>query len=386
MRRIYLDNGATSFPKAPGVSDAVCNYINNVGGNVGRGTYESAYSAGRIVYETRELLSSLFNFDNPLNVAFTMNITQSLNILLKGLLKSGDHVIVSSMEHNAIMRPIMTLNKNGVEFDRVQCSREGILNPKDLEVLIKPNTKLIVMTHASNVSGTILPIEEVGKICKAHGIYFILDAAQSAGVLEVDFKKFNLNALAFTGHKGLLGPQGIGGFLVDEILSKEIEPFIEGGTGSLSESECQPDYMPDKFESGTLNIPGIYGLNASLKYINNVGINEIYEKEMLLTERFLNKVQNISGFNIAGIKGTTGRTAVVSIDFENHDNSEIAFILDRDFGIMTRVGLHCAPSAHKTLKTFPEGTVRFSFGHANTIEDVDYAIDSLNKTIKMLNE
>lgn len=386
MRRIYLDNGATSFPKAPGVSDAVCNYINNVGGNVGRGTYESAYSAGRIVYETRELLSSLFNFDNPLNVAFTMNITQSLNILLKGLLKSGDHVIVSSMEHNAIMRPIMTLNKNGVEFDRVQCSREGILNPKDLEVLIKPNTKLIVMTHASNVSGTILPIEEVGKICKSHGIYFILDAAQSAGVLEVDFKKFNLNALAFTGHKGLLGPQGIGGFLVDEILSKEIEPFIEGGTGSLSESECQPDYMPDKFESGTLNIPGIYGLNASLKYINNVGINEIYEKEMLLTERFLNKVQNISGFNIAGIKGTAGRTAVVSIDFKNHDNSEIAFILDRDFGIMTRVGLHCAPSAHKTLKTFPEGTVRFSFGHANTIEDVDYAVDSLNKTIKMLNE
>lgn len=386
MRRIYLDNGATSFPKAPGVSDAVCNYINNVGGNVGRGTYESAYSAGRIVYETRELLSSLFNFDNPLNVAFTMNITQSLNILLKGLLKPGDHVIVSSMEHNAIMRPIMTLNKSGVEFDRVQCSREGVLDPKDLEVLIKPNTKLIVMTHASNVSGTILPIEEVGKICKAHGIYFILDAAQSAGVLEVDFKKFNLNALAFTGHKGLLGPQGIGGFLVDEILSKEIEPFIEGGTGSLSESECQPDYMPDKFESGTLNIPGIYGLNASLKYINNVGINEIYEKEMLLTERFLNKVQNISGFNIAGIKGTTGRTAVVSIDFENHDNSEIAFILDRDFGIMTRVGLHCAPSAHKTLKTFPEGTVRFSFGHANTIEDVDYAVDSLNKTIKMLNE
>lgn len=386
MRRIYLDNGATSFPKAPGVSDAVCNYINNVGGNVGRGTYESAYSAGRIVYETRELLSSLFNFDNPLNVAFTMNITQSLNILLKGLLRPGDHVIVSSMEHNAIMRPIMTLNKNGVEFDRVQCSREGILNPKDLEVLIKPNTKLIVMTHASNVSGTILPIEEVGKICKAHGIYFILDAAQSAGVLEVDFKKFNLNALAFTGHKGLLGPQGIGGFLVDEILSKEIEPFIEGGTGSLSESECQPDYMPDKFESGTLNIPGIYGLNASLKYINNVGINEIYEKEMLLTERFLNKVQNISGFNIAGIKGTAGRTAVVSINFENHDNSEIAFILDRDFGIMTRVGLHCAPSAHKTLKTFPEGTVRFSFGHANTIEDVDYSVDSLNKTIKMLNE
>lgn len=386
MRRIYLDNGATSFPKAPGVSDAVCNYINNVGGNVGRGTYESAYSAGRIVYETRELLSSLFNFDNPLNVAFTMNITQSLNILLKGLLKSGDHVIVSSMEHNAIMRPIMTLNKNGVEFDRVQCSREGILNPKDLEVLIKPNTKLIVMTHASNVSGTILPIEEVGKICKSHGIYFILDAAQSAGVLEVDFKKFNLNALAFTGHKGLLGPQGIGGFLVDEILSKEIEPFIEGGTGSLSESECQPDYMPDKFESGTLNIPGIYGLNAALKYINNVGINEIYEKEMLLTERFLNKVQNISGFNIAGINGTAGRTAVVSIDFKNHDNSEIAFILDRDFGIMTRVGLHCAPSAHKTLKTFPEGTVRFSFGHANTIEDVDYAVDSLNKTIKMLNE
>jgi selenocysteine lyase/cysteine desulfurase len=248
MQRVYLDNGATSFPKAPGVSDAVCNYINNVGGNVGRGTYESAYTAGRIVYETRELLSSLFNFDNPLNVAFTMNITQSLNMLIKGLLKPGDHVIVSSMEHNAIMRPIMNLHSNGIELDRIQCSREGILNPKELELAIKPNTKLIVMTHASNVSGTILPIEEVGSICKKHRIYFILDSAQSAGVLNVDFKKLNLSALAFTGHKGLLGPQGIGGFLVDEVLSKEIKPFVEGGTGSLSESECQPDYMPDKFE------------------------------------------------------------------------------------------------------------------------------------------
>lgn len=384
MQKIYLDNGATSFPKAPGVCDAVCNYINNVGGNVGRGTYESAYAAGSIVYETRELLSNLFNFDNPLNVVFTMNITQSLNMLLKGLLKPGDHVIVSSMEHNAVMRPLMNLHSNGIEFDRVKCSREGILDPRELESFIKPNTKLVVMTHASNVSGTILPIEEVGNICKRHGIYFVLDSAQSAGILDVDFNKFHLNALAFTGHKGLLGPQGIGGFLVDEVLSKEIKPFVEGGTGSLSESECQPDYMPDKFESGTLNIPGIYGLNAALKYINSVGINEIYEKEMLLTERFLDKVLNIPGFSIAGIKGVNNRTAVVSIDFENHDNSEVAFILDRDFGIMTRVGLHCAPSAHKTLGTFPEGTVRFSFGHTNSLEEVDYVIDALNKTMKML--
>lgn len=384
MKEIYLDNAATTFPKAPGVAESISNYILNVGSNVGRGSYESSYSAGQVVYETRELLCELFNFYDPLNTVFTMNITQSLNMLLRGYLKPGDHVIISSMEHNAVVRPLVSLKNLGIEFDKVMCDEEGNLNPLDIEFLIKPNTKLVLITHASNVSGTILPIKEVGKICRKHNIDFIIDSAQTAGVLPIDFEELNLSALAFTGHKGLLGPQGIGGFLIDMDFSNKITSIIEGGTGSLSESETQPDYMPDKFESGTLNIPGIYGLNASLKYLNKVGIKSIEEKERELTALFLDGALNIPKAHIAGIKGIENRTSTISINFRDFDNSEIAFLLDKEFGIMTRVGLHCAPSAHKTLKTFPSGTVRFSFGHFNTEEEVKYTLDSINKVLKMV--
>ncbi|MDF2672496.1 MAG: aminotransferase class V-fold PLP-dependent enzyme [Clostridiales bacterium] len=384
MRKVYLDNAATSYPKAPGVSAAVCDYIDNIGSNVGRGTYQSSYSAGEIVYETRELLCELLKFDNPLNVVFTMNITQSLNTLLKGFLKSGDHVILSSMEHNAVMRPISNLHSLGVEYDRVLCNIRGELNPTDIEKFIKPNTKLILMTHASNVCGTILPIYEVGEICKKHNLHFILDSAQTAGVIDVDFNKLNLSALAFTGHKGLLGPQGIGGFVIKNELVNQISPFIEGGTGSLSESELQPEYMPDKFESGTLNLPGIYGLNASLKYVKSTGIDTIHKIEMELTNRFLEGIMNVDVIRNVGLNNTEGRTSVISLDFKDIDNSEVAFILDREFGIMTRVGLHCSPSAHKTLNTFPKGTLRFSFGHFNTPEEVDYTIDSIVKVLNRI--
>lgn len=382
MKKVYADNAATSYPKAPGVSDAVCNYIKYVGSNIGRGTYENSYSAGRTVYETRELLAELFNFKKPLNIAFTMNITESLNMILKGFLKPGDHVIVTSMEHNAVMRPLSSLIHTGVKVDRALCSASGTLNPSEIENLIKPETKMVVMTHASNVCGTIMPAVEVGKICKKNNIYFVLDTAQTAGLLDIDFEKFNLSGLAFTGHKGLLGPQGLGGLMLSTELENLVSPLIEGGTGSMSESECQPDYMPDKFESGTLNIPGIYGLNASLKYLKKTGINAIYETEMDLTERFINGVLNIEGINLSGLPQREGRVAVVSLDFCKFDNSEIALKLDKEFGIMTRVGLHCAPSAHKTLKTFPKGTVRFSFSHFTTYDDIDYIISSINKIIK----
>lgn len=383
MGKIYLDNAATAFPKAPGVSKSICEYLDNVGSNVGRGTYQESYTAGQIVYETRELIGKLFNFNDPLNIVFTMNITQSLNMLLKGFLKSGDHVIVTSMEHNAVMRPLTSLKDDrGVEFDRVLCDNQGRLNPRDIEKHIKKNTKLIVMTHASNVCGTILPVEEVGQICKKHNIHFIIDSAQSAGVLDVDFNELNLSALAFTGHKGLLGPQGIGGFILRSNMVEKLSPLIEGGTGSLSESELQPDYMPDKFESGTLNIPGIYGLNASLKYLFDKGIKTIHSIEADLTETFLNDISNMDSINIIGSKSISERTSVVSLDFKTMDNSEAAFLLDRDFGISTRVGLHCAPNAHKTLGTFPRGTVRFSFGHFNTSDEVKYAVESINKILK----
>jgi cysteine desulfurase family protein len=384
MYKVYFDNAATSYPKAPGVAAAIYDYIENVGGNVGRGSYENALSAGQVVYETRELLSSLFNYDNPLNCVFTSNITQSINMLLKGYLKPGDHVIVSSMEHNSIMRPLSSLKIFGVEFDRVPCNSDGTMNSEDVKKYIKHNTKLVAMTHASNVCGTILPIEEVGYICKEKNIDFILDAAQSAGVLEVDFKKLNLSALTFTGHKSLLGPQGIGGFIISENLAKKVSSFHEGGTGSLSESEIQPDYLPDKFESGTMNIPGIYGLNASLKYINSEGIDKIRKVEEELTSEFIKEALNFKELKLIGLQGTSDRTSVVSIDFIDRDNSEVAFLLDREFGIMTRVGLHCAPNAHKTLGTYPKGTVRFSFGHLNTINEIRYSIESINKVLKMI--
>jgi len=382
MKNIYLDNAATTFPKPPAVASAMSEYINNIGGNVGRGTYESSYAAGEVVYNTREMLSDLFSFSNPLNVVFTPNITTSLNMIIKGLFKAGDHIIVSSMEHNAVMRPLTNLSKKGILFDRAQCNSDGTLDPVKVEALIRPETKAVIMTHGSNVCGTLLPVEKVGEICRKHGLYFIMDSAQTAGVLDIDFQKLNLSILAFTGHKGLMGPQGIGGFLIAPEIVSQMEPLIEGGTGSLSESEEQPVFMPDRYESGTLNIPGIYGLNASLKFIKEVGIHNIHNKEKELTKQFLEGVLSIKNVQVIGLKGTDNRTAVVSLNFPKHDNSEIAFRLDKEFGIMTRVGLHCAPSAHRTLGTMPEGTVRFSPGYFNTPEDIEYALSAISRIVK----
>jgi cysteine desulfurase family protein len=382
MNRIYVDNAATTFPKPDTVSRAICNYIENVGANVGRGTYESSYDAARVVYETREQLAEMFNYKEPMNVVFTMNITDSINTLLKGFLIPGDEVIISSMEHNAVIRTLNSKVLAGVNIIKLQCDIFGTLDTTEIEKNISSNTKLIIMTHASNVCGTILPIKEVGEISKKYSIPFILDSAQSAGVLDIDMEAMNLSALAFTGHKGLLGPQGIGGFIINDKLAEATEAFRYGGTGSYSELEEQPSILPDKFESGTLNIPGIYGLNAALKYIKTTGIRNIRNHEMRLSKLFLEGILNIKGISLSGINGVEGRTAVFSLNFDKMDNSEAAFILDREYGIMTRVGLHCAPSAHKTLGTFPKGSVRISFGLFNTEQEVEYIISSINKLLK----
>lgn len=383
MDRVYLDNAATSYPKAPGVSYAVKHFIDDIGCNVKRGVYKGSLSAEEVVFETRELICRLFNFDKSDNVIFTMNITQSLNFILKGLLKSGDHCIVSSMEHNAVMRPLMQLAGEGVEFSRAQCDLCGRLNANDIEALIKDNTKAVIMTHASNVCGTVLSIYEIGEICKEKGFFFIIDSAQTAGTLPLDFQQLNADAIAFTGHKGLMGPQGIGGFVVSERLADVMNPYITGGTGSFSDSEEQPEYLPDKFEAGTPNIPGIFGLNAALKYLDSTGIDNIFSKEMKLTGKFINEVCNMRNVALVGLEDTMGRTAAVSLDFRGKDNAEISYELDREYGIMTRCGLHCAPSAHKTLNTFPQGTVRFSFNHFNTMEQIIYTVDAINKILKV---
>ena len=291
---------------------------------------------------------------------------------IKGFLKKGDHCIVSSMEHNAVMRPLLQLP--GVEFDRIPCNREGLLNPADVEKLIRPNTRLLVMAHGSNVCGSVQDAKAVGELCRKHGIAFVLDAAQTAGHYPVDFEAFGLSALCVPGHKGLLGPSGIGALLMTDAFAKTLDPIVAGGTGSASDSEYLPDYLPDRFESGTPNLPGIYGWEAALQYVETRGVEGLRAHEMALCQRFLEGLSSIEGVALCGTEDLNSRVGVVSVDFLHKDNAEAAFELEMDYGILTRCGLHCAPSAHKTLETFPRGTVRFSLGFASTEADVDAAL------------
>lgn len=380
MKYIYLDNGATAFPKAPGVAESMADYILKTGVNVGRGAYSKSYEAENIVYESRELICELFNFSQPENVVFTKNITESMNVLIKGLLKEGDHALVSSMEHNSVMRPLNALEK--VDHSKVPCNSQGQMDIDDFLAAIRPNTKAVIMSHASNVCGTILDLEKVGQICREKGIFFIIDSAQTAGFLDLDFQALKADALGFTGHKGLLGPQGIGGFMITDELVRETSSLIDGGTGSLSDEEVQPNYMPDKYEAGTPNIPGIYGLHTALKYLLDYGVENIRQEELALLKVFLEGIGNMTGLKLLGLDSCQGRTPVVSLDFSHHDNGIIGYELNKDYGIMTRTGMHCAPSAHKTLGSFPHGSVRFSISHFNTREEVNYALDSINKIIK----
>ncbi|MDO5410627.1 MAG: aminotransferase class V-fold PLP-dependent enzyme [Lachnospiraceae bacterium] len=394
MRKIYLDQASTTFPKPVQVPEAIYRYMTENGTNINRGGYEDAYSAEEMVLETRERLCELFHFDQCENVIFTANITTSLNVILKGFLKPGDHVLVSAMEHNAVMRPLRQLEQCGVAFDRIPCSETGELLLEEMEQLVKPKTRAVVMLHASNVCGTIMPAEQVGAFCKQHGLKFILDTAQTAGVLPVDMKKMHIDALAFTGHKGLLGPQGIGGFLCTDEMAQKMVPLLSGGTGSISHTEEIPEFMPDRFEPGTPNLPGIAGLHAALGYLKEVGISKIYEKEMELTGAFLEQIKGLEAadacrnsgdgdgrLRIVGKRNLEGRTAVVSVQPLFKDPAQVAFELENQYGIMTRVGLHCAPSAHKTLGTYPTGTIRFAFGHTNTLTEAETAARALRELL-----
>lgn len=376
MNTIYLDNAATSFPKPEGVSAAMKSYLDDVGATINRSVYGSAQDAGLVTLRLREHLKRLFHFPEPVtHVILTPGATWGLNMAIKGFLKPGDHCIVSAMEHNAVMRPLLQLE--GVEFDRIPCSREGLLNPADVEPLIRPNTKLLVMAHGSNVCGSVQDAKAVGDICRKHGIAFVLDAAQTAGHYPVDFMEFGLSALCVPGHKGLLGPSGIGALLMTDAFAKELNPIVAGGTGSASDSEYLPDYLPDRFESGTPNLPGIYGWEAALRFVEITGVEALRGHEMALCRRFLEGLEQIEGAALCGTKDLTRRVGVVSVDFLHRDNAEAAFDLEMDYGILTRCGLHCAPSAHKTLDTFPRGTVRFSLGFASTEADVDAAIAAI---------
>ena len=382
MNYIYLDNASTTFPKAPNVANAMANYITNYGININRGSYALAYDVEDIIYTTRQRLNTLFNGHDPSHVVFTQNVTMSLNMVIKGLLKAGDHVLVSSMEHNAVMRPLTQLLDEGITFDCIPCDTTGSIQVETIESLIRPNTVAIIINHASNVCGTAQPIESIGPICNAHNLHFIVDAAQTAGVIPIDVKACHIDALCFTGHKGLLGPQGIGGIILTKEMAQTLTPLIAGGTGSFSHLETMPTHMPDAFEAGTLNLPGIIGLNEGLAYIESVGMENIHNHELALTKAFLEGLRSITGVNIIGKQDIQDRTAVVSITIDDIDPASIAYELESTYHIMTRVGLHCAPRAHQTLGTYPEGTVRFSFGYANRHEDVEAALSALNTIVK----
>lgn len=374
---IYFDNAATSFPKPRGVAEAMSRYLCEAGCNINRGCYRAAYGVEEAVYETRQLLCDLFHGADARNVAFTKNVTESLNILLKGYLRPGDHVLVSAMEHNAVMRPLVQLTRCGVTFSRIPCRPDGSLIEEEMAGLLRENTRLVVMTHASNVCGTVLPIARVGAFCREHGLAFFVDSAQTAGVLPLDMEAMHIDALAFTGHKGLLGPQGIGGFVLAPQLVAEIEPLLSGGTGSISHTEEVPSFMPDRFEAGTPNLPGILGLRAGLQWLNERGIDRVRAHETDLTAHFLDGISALDGIRLFGKTTLSERTGVVSLQLDGVDPAQTAYALDSDYGIMTRVGLHCAPNAHKTLGSYPTGTVRFSFGAFNTEEEVDAALTAL---------
>ena len=363
--------------QGPGVGKAMCDYIENEGVNVSRGGYGAAYSVEERVLDTRERLCALFGFDKPENVVFTSGVTASLNAVLKGFLRPGDHVLCSSMEHNAVMRPLVQLEKQGVAFTRVPCSPAGELDPAELERLIRPETKLVVMTHASNVCGTLMPVQAVGDICRRHGLFFVLDAAQTAGAVPIHMEDMHIDALCFTGHKGLLGPQGTGGFLIRDELAAQTAALTSGGTGSLSHTEEVPDFLPDKYEPGTPNLPGILGLRAALQFLEGQGVAAIGEHELDMAMRLIEGLRDIPRVRLAGRTARSDRTAVVSVVFEGMDNAGAAWLLESEYGILTRCGLHCAPSAHQTLGTFPGGTVRFVPGRTTTAEEIDQALAAI---------
>jgi cysteine desulfurase family protein len=382
MELVYLDNSATSWPKPKEVLESIRKAIEQYGANPGRSGHKLAIEAARIIYETREALAELFGLEDPERVILTKNVTEALNLVLYGFLKPGDHVITSSMEHNSVMRPLRDLEKKGVEVTQIRASEKGEIDPQDVLKSIRKNTKLIVLVHLSNVTGTIMPVEEVLKIGKDHGIPLLLDAAQSAGTIPLNLKELPVDLLAFTGHKGLFGPQGTGGLIINtEGLEEKIEPLMRGGTGSKSEEEEQPEFLPDKYESGTPNTPGIAGLGEGVRFILKEGIERIREKKEKLTLKLIEGLKEIKGVKLYGPLDPKKQIGIVSFNLEGKSPSEVSHLLDEKYNILSRPGLHCAPSAHKSIGTFPFGTVRFSVGYFNTEEEIEYAIRAVRDLV-----
>lgn len=377
---IYFDNAATSWPKPPGTAKAMVHFLDHVGANPGRSGHRLAVESARTVYAAREAVTELFNAPDPLRVAFGANVTEALNLVLRGWLRPGDHVITSSMEHNSVMRPLRALERKGVEVTVVSCSPEGFLNPADVEKTVRPNTVMIVLNHASNVVGTLLPVTEVGNIARQRDLLLLVDAAQTGGAYPIDMQANGIDMLAFTGHKSLYGPMGTGGLILGERVDvTRLEPLKRGGTGSHSEREEQPGFLPDMLESGTPNAVGLAGLEAGLRWVLERGVAAIRSHEEGMTQKLIDGLRNIPGVTVYGGADAKYQTATVSFNIDGMAPSEVGLLLDEQYGILCRVGLHCAPSAHKTIGTFPEGTVRFGLGAFSTAEEVDAAIKAVDK-------
>jgi len=382
---IYFDNSATSWPKPESVINAMVYFMKEVGANPGRSGHRLSVEAGRIVNEAREKVAELFNVDDPMRVIFGLNATDGLNLGIRGLLNKGDHVITTSMEHNSVMRPLRELEECGqIQLTVVQCTKEGFLTTEDVAEAFKKNTKLVVVNHASNVVGSILPIREIGKLVREkEDAFFMVDTAQTGGCIPIDMKADSMDLLAFTGHKGLLGPQGTGGLILGEKVNpKYLKPLKSGGTGSRSELEKQPQFLPDRYESGTMNTVGLAGLAAGVEFVLKEGVEKIHQKEMRLTARFLKGASEIEGLHIYGGLDEKRQTSTLSFNLKGISPSEAGLMLDENYGILCRVGLHCSPSAHKTIGTFPEGTVRFGMGYFIKEEEVDYSLEALKEMVE----
>lgn len=369
---IYLDNAATSCPKPPEVMDAVEHTLREVCANPGRGAYDTALEAGRILLRTRRALARLCGVKDEARMVFTLNATMAVNLALKGLLRDGGHVVMSSLEHNAVVRPLTVLKGRGVEVTRVPCTADGTTDPDDIVAAVRSDTRLVVLTHASNVLGTVLPIEEVGPRLRELGVPFLVDAAQTAGSRPLDVERMGIDLLALPGHKGLLGPQGVGVLYVGPGI--ELDTLVEGGSGTDSLSPFPPADLPDRYEAGTPNTPGVAGLGAGVQCVLREGVETIAARERSLSERLRRGLADIEGVTLHGPQPGADAAPVVSIAFAGLPSAEAAFILDRAFGIAVRAGLHCAPEAHRVAGTLETGLVRLSLGYHSTEDDVDAAI------------
>lgn len=381
MDYIYLDQAAGSFPKAPGVGAAMARAIERCGGNINRSTYMLSTDTALQVMDVREALADFFGCEKIEHLVFTPGATYSINAVLRGVLAPGDHLIISAMEHNAVWRTACDLEQMGVSLSIALCDREGRLAPDELEKLFCGGTKLVMLAHASNVNGVIQDIPSLSDVCKRHGAFLALDASQTAGHIPLKLDELGVDAICFPGHKGLCGPQGIGGMALSPRMAQSLKPYITGGTGSKSSSEKMPEEYPDHLEPGTPNLPGILGLGAALEHIKETGLQKRREKEIFLTKRMLDGLSKLDGIYVPGPEAA-GRVGVVSVDFLGRDNGDVAARLEQEYGVLTRCGLHCAPLAHKTLGTYPQGTVRFSLGWTNTERDVDTALEAIRKIIE----